>query len=68
MSKTKPNPTPEEIRNRCHDIQETWNRRERWKRTGKPIPRPWTVPIIRVGEIAAAGCDMLQEVEGGDYR
>jgi hypothetical protein len=56
--KAKPNPTPDEIRKLCHDVQRTWSRRERWKRSGKPNPRPWTIPLVNVGEIMAAVRDM----------
>jgi len=61
MTTRHPDPTPTEIRKPCHDVQRTWDRRERWKRSGKP--RPWTVPVIHLGEIMAAACDML-EMEG----
>lgn len=57
MSRTKSNPTHDEIRERCRDIRRHWDRRERWKRAGKPNPRPWMAPIVHVGEIAAAMSD-----------
>ncbi len=47
-------PTPKDIRRTCKQIQATWSRRERAKRTGRPRPAWWTPPIIRVSSIAEA--------------
>lgn len=46
-------PTPEEIRERCAEIQAEWNERTRLDRTN-PLyrPVPWTVPGV-----AAAGAE-----------
>ena len=66
MSRTKSNPTHDEIRERCREIRRHWDRRERWKRAGKPNPRPWKVPLVNVGEIAAAMYDRQEQGQGQD--
>jgi hypothetical protein len=66
MTRKKLDPTPEEIQQLCREVRRTWDRRERWKRSGKPRPKPWIVPFVRVGEIMAAVSASRegQEMEG----
>jgi len=47
------NPTPQEIRLRCREIQRTWTRREEWTRAGRPR-RTWTAPTVRTADVLAA--------------
>lgn len=50
-------PTPEEIEQRCLEVQETWDEATREsRRTGLPQkdrPRGWTPPIIAISDIRA---------------
>lgn len=39
-------PTPEEIRQRCLEIQETWTEAERLKRAGTSKPQEWQAPWL----------------------
>lgn len=44
-------PTPEEIRERCLEIQREWSPRERLKRAGyRHDPTQWRPPVVHVGE------------------
>ena len=42
------NPTPEEIRQRCEEIQATWNDYERAYRSGKRHGDCYTIPVSRI--------------------
>ena len=42
-------PSLEEIREECLEIQETWSESEEWKRRGFEAGRPFfTVPVARI--------------------
>ena len=43
-------PTPEELRRACDDIQNHWTRRERARRTVMKIDH-WTAPMARTSDI-----------------
>jgi hypothetical protein len=47
-------PTPKDIRRACDEIQSTWSPRQRAKRDRGPRATWWTVPMIRVSDIAEA--------------
>lgn len=45
-------PTPEEIRQRCEEIQREWTPRERYKRAGyRHDPTQWHPPLVHAGEV-----------------
>ncbi len=53
----KKDPTPEQIRRRCMEVQKTWNRRTRMLRSGMPreeVDRSfhWRVPQIFLAELS----------------
>jgi hypothetical protein len=39
-------PSPEEIRERCLEIQATWSAKE-WRDHGEPVERHWLPPGVR---------------------
>lgn len=43
-------PTPEQIRQACSEIQETWSEEERLQRAGLNRPTPWNVPVVRISK------------------
>lgn len=55
----RPDPTPEEIRERCLEIQASWSALERAKRAGMPVERTreieqhkqWLPPVVSTAEI-----------------
>ena len=59
--RAKPDPTDQQIRDRCRQVQRKWTRRERWKRAGRP-PR-LTCPVVRVSDFSAAISDETQDQE-----
>ena len=46
-----PDPTPNEIRQRCMEVQDTWKPSQEWARAGRPN-RDWTAPKTTIGELA----------------
>lgn len=53
-SNKRPDPTPEEIKQRCAEIRESWNSRRPAARHDLDLDRdtgePWTPPTISVAE------------------
>jgi hypothetical protein len=47
-------PTPQEIRRACDEIQATWSPRQRAKRDRGPRATWYTIPMIRVSDIVEA--------------
>ncbi len=45
--------TPQDIRRMTREIQDGWTRQQEWNRAGFPTKR-WRVPVVPVGELAAA--------------
>lgn len=60
--KNKETPTQEEIRERCLEIQSTWDEQTRRSRIADPKLRPdyvhcWSIPIINVSELDISSLD-----------
>ena len=47
--RTKENPTLDEIRRRCAQIQSNWSVKERFKRAGI-VPKQWQPPTVTMDE------------------
>lgn len=68
------NPSPEEIRAACLEIQKTWDEETRISRIADPSRRPdyvhhWTVPVVSIKELGVEAESALQDVTdiGDDY-
>lgn len=46
INQRRPDPTPEEIRRRCLEVQATWSPSQRQRRRVDYDRLPWTVPEI----------------------
>jgi hypothetical protein len=60
-------PTPEEIAERCLEIQATWDEDTRRSRIADPSRRPdyvyhWTVPVVSIEELGGEAESALQSV------
>lgn len=60
-------PTPEEIAERCLEIQKTWDEETRISRIADPSRRPdyvhhWTVPVVSIEELGGEAESALQGV------
>lgn len=66
-------PTPEEIAERCAEIQATWDEDTRRSRIADPSRRPdyvyhWTVPVVSIEELGGEAESALQGViDIGDF-
>lgn len=47
-------PSPNEIRRVCDEIQATWSSQQRAKRQRRPRVAWWTVPMIRLSDVQDA--------------
>ena len=47
-------PTPQDIRRACEEIQATWSPRERARRYRGPCAARWTPPLIRLRDLVEA--------------
>jgi len=54
-------PTPEEIKLKCREIQEGWNARQEFSRAGKPN-RSWMAPIVNQMELTEAVQEFCSDV------
>jgi len=51
-------PSPNDIRRACKDIQLSWSKRERQKRAGRVPDGPWMPPNVSWSTIAEAADDL----------
>ena len=65
MTEKKPDPTPDDIKATCEELQAGWTEKQRRKHLAVH-PTTWRLPEYNIAEVSPGMAELIKELEGID--